>query len=309
MEYAVYKLYFNVGVHFGNGTLADSEPIVHADTLFSALCHEAIKHGGNDSLSKLVSLTQNDSLVFSDCMPYVSDELFIPKPLKSIVREDNGNSSSKKAFKKLTYISVGKLSDYLAGGLDPLIEVKKLSELGKYSIKSQAAIRGLDESMPYSVGVFTFNEDNGLYFIVGFKESDNSYFVEELLQGLSYSGIGGKTSAGFGKFDFQISIIPKSLENRLNETASKTMMTISSSMATKVEIKEIIEGSNYLLVKRSGFVSSDTYSENPMKKRDFYLFKAGSCFTNSFKGDVFDVSAGGKHPVYRYAKPMLIGVE
>ncbi len=30
-------------------------------------------------------------------------------------------------------------------------------------------------------------------------------------------------------------------------------------------------------------------------------------FVNCFAGDIYDVSEGGKHPVYRYAKPILWG--
>lgn len=309
MEYAVYKFYFNTGVHFGKGSIDNVEPVLYADTLFSALCHESLKSGGEIALNKLVSLAKNGLLILSDCLPFISDELFIPKPLKLVAREKDGNSSEKKAFKKLAYIAVDKLDDFLAGELDPVKEVQKLSRLGTFSIKSMAAIRGLDEAMPYSVGLYSFNEENGLYVIIGYDESEDLYFVEDLLQNLSYSGIGGKTSAGFGKFEVQMARIPAALEKRFNCPSSKTIMTIASSMATEDELEDIIDDAKYILVKRSGFVSSLTYSENQMRKRDFYAFRSGSCFSHLFKGDVFDVSDGGKHPVYRYAKPMLIGVD
>lgn len=38
-------------------------------------------------------------------------------------------------------------------------------------------------------------------------------------------------------------------------------------------------------------------------------FSAGSTFTKDFLGDVYDVSNNGRHSVYRYAKPMLMGVD
>jgi len=309
MDYVVYKMYFSTGVHFGKGTLVDAEPIVNADTLFSALCHESIRSGGSESLDRLVYLAMRGSLKFSDCLPFISDELYVPKPLNPVTNENNGNSSNKKAFKKLIYIPVNKLNEYLSGKLDPEIEVKKLRELGTYSVKSQAAIRGLDETMPFSVGVYSFNDENGLYVVIGYADSEDLYFVEELLQGLSYSGIGGKTSAGFGKFEIQMCNMPEELEKRINASTSKTIMTIASSMATEDEIEKAIENAHYLLLKRSGFVSSDTFAENPRKKKDFYVFKSGSCFKHSFEGNVFDVSVGGTHSVYRYAKPMLIGVD
>ena len=39
-----------------------------------------------------------------------------------------------------------------------------------------------------------------------------------------------------------------------------------------------------------------------------YVFAAGSCFKNEFEGDIYDVTNGGSHPVYRYAKPLFMGV-
>ena len=62
------------------------------------------------------------------------------------------------------------------------------------------------------------------------------------------------------------------------------------------------------MIRRGGFVASESYAKEFVKKRDIYAFKAGSCFGKRFEGDVFDVSVSGAHPVYRYLKPMFIGV-
>ena len=45
------------------------------------------------------------------------------------------------------------------------------------------------------------------------------------------------------------------------------------------------------------------------RKKDLYVFNSGSTFTEKFEGDICDVSSGGAHPVYRYAKPLWLGVE
>ena len=45
------------------------------------------------------------------------------------------------------------------------------------------------------------------------------------------------------------------------------------------------------------------------KKKELYSFKAGSCFSHKFDGHIFDLSEGGNHPVYRYAKPLMMGVD
>ena len=48
--------------------------------------------------------------------------------------------------------------------------------------------------------------------------------------------------------------------------------------------------------------------EEQQKKKDLYVFRAGSCFVHPFAGDIYDVSDGGSHPVYRYARAMFLGV-
>ena len=54
MKYKAYKLKFSTGVHFGKGTLEDTAYAFCADTLFSALCIEAVK----DSTERLERLVQ-----------------------------------------------------------------------------------------------------------------------------------------------------------------------------------------------------------------------------------------------------------
>lgn len=49
MEYAIYKLDFSTGVHFGTGTLNQTEYTLAADQLFSALYIEAVKWGKRNS--------------------------------------------------------------------------------------------------------------------------------------------------------------------------------------------------------------------------------------------------------------------
>ena len=50
MNYSIYKLKFNTGVHFGTGVLSESEYTFRADQLFSALYIEALKQGSEKEL-------------------------------------------------------------------------------------------------------------------------------------------------------------------------------------------------------------------------------------------------------------------
>lgn len=124
---------------------------------------------------------------------------------------------------------------------------------------------------------------------------------------LSLSGIGGKKNSGLGHFRYNTVELPKELNKRLNTKVE--VMTLSVSLPTEDELEDILDDSRYLLVKRSGFIDSYTYSKEQRRKKDIYLFKSGSCFNKMYQGDVYDVSSGGSHPVYKYAKPLFMGVE
>lgn len=57
-----------------------------------------------------------------------------------------------------------------------------------------------DDAEPYHVGGFQFAPNCGVYFLVA-----GSYDLLPLLEQLSYSGIGGKRSSGYGRFEFSVS--------------------------------------------------------------------------------------------------------
>ena len=84
---------------------------------------------------------------------------------------------------------------------------------------------------------------------------------------------------------------------------------LSASLPREEELEQALEGATYQLVRRGGFVASDTYAETPQKKKTQYFFRSGSVFGHRFTGDLYSVGGFGEHPVYRYAKPMFLGVD
>lgn len=309
MKYKIYKFEFAGGVHFGKSSLEDSEYTFYADTLFSALCKEAVKEG-EDFLKNFVACAKQRKFVMSDAFPYIGDKYFLPKPMLKIESDNNGDSKIKKAYKKLKYIDAEKIESYLSGEYDVISEEQELSKLGVAQLRTMASVRGLEETMPFRTGVYYFNEENGLYIIVGFEDEVTEAQFEDLLSRVSFEGIGGKRSSGLGRFEINFGKIPETIKNRLLENDnSNTLVTLSVSLPTDGEIKAIMEEAQYTLIKRSGFVSSETFSDRCLRKRDLYVFKSGACFKERFKGDIYDVSDGqGKHPVYRYAIPMFLEV-
>lgn len=307
MKYTAYKMEFPNGVHLGKNAIEDSDITFCADTLFSALCQEAV----NDSEEKLQDLykrVQAGRIVFSDAMPYIGDTYYIPKPMLRVEREVNGDSKTKKAFKKLSYIPFDKLDCYMSGTLDAEQEAERFSHLGIVLSRVCASVRGKEETVPYRVGVCQFYSDNGLFIILGYKEEQDRELIEELLTSLSYSGIGGKRYAGLGRFELYPGKLEEEFCKRLSERC-EYYMTLSVSLPLEEEMDEALTDAAYSLIKRSGFVASYQYAEEQLRKRDIYVLKAGSCVKHCYSGSVYNVSGGGKHPVYRYAKPMFLGVK
>lgn len=164
MKYVAYKMIFRTGVHFGNGMLSETRNCFLADTLFSALCIEALKQG-EDCLEQLYKLAKNGKLLFSDSFPYINDTLYIPKPIVNIKHSDD--ILSAKRWKKLKYIPINQLEQYFLGNLDVDSEIKKLNnELGCTKVREMVNLNNPKKSEPYSVGVYYFKEGSGLYFIL-----------------------------------------------------------------------------------------------------------------------------------------------
>lgn len=308
MEYSIFKLSFKTPVHFGNGRLSKSEAVFCADTFFSAVYKEAIRLYGEKEADRVRELALEGNLLISDAMPYHNDTLYLPKPIIHISGERESNSCVKKQFKKLSYIPVSDVDEYLSGNYDPTEALRDLSDMGIGSTSEKSAVFIDKDSVPYSVGTFTFREGYGLYIIFG--GSDEAYdIMYDVMDSLSYTGIGGKISAGYGAFDYNYFEADEKIKLAL-EGEHKRYMSLSVSMgADEAETEKAVSESYFALVKRSGFISSEKYADGYVKKRDFYSFKSGSCFSGKFRGSIFDVSRGGRHPVYRYGIPMFYGID
>lgn len=304
MKYAVYKLEFRTGVHFGNGALSSSNSFFKADTLFSALYIEAVKLG----LSKeLLQNAKSGNMLISDAFPYIGNTYYIPKPMIYIEQSERGDSKLKKAYKNLKYVPVQLFDKYLDAEIGS--DECSLDGLGcEYDHIMASVGNNESDTEPYSVGTFFFAQDSGLYIIAVFDSENEKGMFEELMDCLSYSGIGGKRSVGKGRFVFRLARNTDDIIRMLNNKTGRYML-LSTALPTSEELDESLVNAAYLLQRRSGFVYSDEYADTEMKKADMYTMQAGSCFTIKFQGDVYDVSGGkGRHPVYRYAKGMFMEV-
>lgn len=339
MNHSIIRFNFSTPVHFGKSKLEDGEMCFSADTLFSALFLEAMKEGKEKLLLEYV---KEEKLLFTDAFPFsVKQEgskgkkaycYFLPKPMCPVEKGEEGrekeHSILKKAYKKLKYLSIDSLSDYLEGKLEPLEELKK-QNFGSFFSQDMVRILEDEDNLPYRVEQFQFAEDAGLYCIFSTEDEDVEDFLVDLLESLSYVGIGGKRASGKGKFSITAGALVEEMAEKIKlagevkeedlssdkvesptkKTKENGFLLLSSAMAkTEEDLESILEDASYLLQKRSGFIYSESYAKEQRRKKDFFSFQAGSCFKKPFSGDIFDVSDGGNHPVYRYGKAVFMEI-
>lgn len=323
MEYKLYKLKFDTPVHFGSDKLAvsleESDFICHSDTLFSALCLEYIKLNGAENLSKFVELFNNGELLISSLLPYKDKDLYIPKP-SIVVERDNkkddktDSSSDRKKMKKLGFIKVSDLDNYLKsikGEHDFNFNSMEYNKFSNEYLFQKVSLSRTEENNLYSVGVHHFYDKCGLYFILAYNNKTNLDIFEQIFKSLSYSGIGGKRTSGYGSFTLMNDSSSISDINKYLFKDAKYKMILSLYSPCENEIENIdFNSSYYSIIKRNGFIYSQTYSSTLLKRKSLCMFKEGSCFIGDIKGNIKDVShASGSHEVYRYGKALYIGID
>ena len=84
-------------------------------------------------------------------------------------------------------------------------------------------------------------------------------------------------------------------------------LLLSTSLPQTDELDNALEGASFQLVRRSGFMASYRV-ETPLKKKTQYALSAGSVLQNRYQGALYDVGLSDVHPVYRYSKPIFMGV-
>lgn len=322
MNYFLIRLSFDTAVHFGSAgsssSLFDSEDHICADTLFSALCHTALDIEGENAVSELCELAKNGQLLFSDTMPWCGDDLYIPKPLIVSDIKKEIPTVQKKANKKMKWLPIRAFSDYF-NWINGDVTFDARAYRSNFGVKNdvvKAAVSDGKDAVPYQIGLFNFFDNCGLYFIYAVETTEQAQWINKLTNCLGLTGVGGKVSSGYGKFHIEENIELTSTDNNqlqwlysalIKENSSNILLT--TALPTEDEIELSMENAKYRMVRRSGFVASDTYAEVPNKKSSQYFFQAGSVFASRFKGALYSVGIGGNHPVYRYSKPLFLGVE
>ena len=324
MTYLLYKLKFPNGIHVGaNSSLELTSTTVSSDVFYSAFYAEYVRiFGENDR--ELLQLTENDEFKVSDLLPFkemkTETVFYVPKPFVNDIERKQSNDENeqvvdRKKVKKLSYIPASRLKEYFefleTGKNFPEID----DDFGEKELHTKNKVSRIGEDTElYNIEVFRFNKDSGLYFIVQLPEKWQEKF-ENVLESLSLTGIGGKKSAGYGQFirelkteNYKEDAIFLHTNLKKISTSGKYLL-LSSYLPQKDEIEKIKNKENgYQLIKRSGFVNSPKYSENPQKRKQVYMISSGAVLNFKPAGRLVDLKLHGNHSIYRMGKPIVIGV-
>ena len=114
---------------------------------------------------------------------------------------------------------------------------------------------------------------------------------------MGYTGIGGKHSSGYGKYEFADDPIilydendgiyedDTALVQLLNKQQRRLFRLAVAPLLPSVDDITIVKMGVYKLLKRSGFVYADI-DEKYIKKNNVYMLAEGSCFGRRIKGNM-----------------------
>lgn len=312
--YCIYKLYFTAPLHCGRGdgavSLTNTAMTLRADTVFSALCNEAAIISENDAVESLIGLCRDSEIYLSDTFPFCGDDLYLPIPLCPLRKTATFDVANRKQIKAVKWLPASDeyfsaFSDYINTG--KMFDTSKLQTkfaVSRTDVKACISRDGTD-TVPFEISCTEFEKNCGLYGIIGYESENDLNFVLRLFENLGISGIGGQTSRGFGKFTLQTAENNFIMEN-INKPKNSYML-LTSSIPKTDETAHAVDGAFYNLIRRGGF-SYSPYN-NIFKKQTQYYLVSGSVLKNKFDGDIFAVGENGSHNIYRYSKPLFLGVD
>lgn len=337
MIYYAFTLKFLTPVHFGDtasgGNLDKIALSCSADTLFAALCNEA---AAMDStiLEKLIAGVREQKIVFSSLFPYYRTEnedlyLYLPKPLLQMETKQQSSKSfaemkqlatKLKKQKKTSYIRASELQGWLKNCKEGQPADYEVPEFAAPFVAGRVSLREA-KPLPYFVGSYIFDEKAGLYFLCGVDDDNEEDidWINDLLKQLGMTGIGGKRSSGYGKFELaddywevapDVAIYDDdiAIAKMLFDEESNMQLCLAPVCPAAEDIAEVKHGA-YKLVKRGGFIYSPMVGEN-IKRDSVYMLAEGSCFAKRLQGSLLkQVVDGVEHPVYRNGVGMFVGLQ
>ncbi len=349
MKFEAYYLQARSPFHLGEAGVGveSSGVVLHADTLFAALCLGLRELRGIKRLEEfLVTFPtvkqpgQTPPLLLSSAFPFIPLNegkrlRLYPKPaLSGFTGKD---IKQRKAYKKIAFISEtifksrlerADLSEYCndEDGKPYLLQDKELwvskEEQDELTVEKKDEVlrwwqfqpitrvaldRATHASQVYNVGRVYFSPGCGLWFGICWLDETWREDIQAVLEILGDTGLGGERSAGHGQFDLRG---PE--EVQLPDTSGPLRLTLSPYHPTPTEFETLKseQVSNQLLLRRGWLGSPEG---GGLRHRAVRMLVEGSVFQangSSFYGDLVEVGPDvfKEHPVYRYGLAFLIGV-
>ena len=264
-----------------------------------------------------------------DCVGRVVDDdlyFYLPKPLLKLEQDEQQSAKSFEEIKQLaTKLKKQKKSTYIrASQINSLLESGSsdrqfaVPEFAAPLVAGRVALRE-EKPLPYYVGSYVFSEHSGLYFILGVEHEEEFTLIKELLLSLGYSGIGGKRSSGYGKFelaDDELELFDDggvydddtAIALMLYNEKSKYQMCLAP-VCPKADELAVVKQGRYKLIKRGGFITSSAVKDN-IKRNSIYMLQEGSCFPERLCGQMLQQTVDGlAHDVYRDGIGMFVGLK
>ncbi len=307
----------------------ETSEMVHADTLFGALCSAwSLLYGDEAVLKDLLPDGSPDwcpPLLLSSAFPRAGLVRFYPKPL---LPPPDGDI---RRWKDVEWVSEVVFCTWLGGGPLPRCLFTHGGEVALTESERDTLVGhlpGRDPEMPFwkvvrvprvtldaasnaselwHFGRLHFAPECGLHLWVGLRRLEDRFWTA--LRVLGDVGLGGDRSAGHGLFT-----VGHSPEEPPWPPSGQRFVTLSPVYPRKDEVAALLaDGCAYRLVTRTGWIGAALTM--PYRRRAVRLIAEGSVLTgasDAMWGSLVDVTPDGvpdlPHRVYRWAYAFPVGV-
>ena len=248
-----------------------------ADTLFGAIANAVSWLYGEEGVKELVEAFMVEARI-SSAFPYVRNSYYLPKPLTvELVEED-------KRIKRAKYLDVENFERALR--LEHF-EVPAEKPFERVDVPRVSLDRVTQNSSLYFWEEIRFRKNAGLYFLYSGPEEIFRDFIKPAIRLLGDTGIGGKSTWGFGLFK------PSFDSLKIEVPESSYAVTLSNALPVKRPVL-------WLLLRKSGW--------SRVGRRPKLSFIAEGSIVKNDLGRIETLNISSSFTVYVYGKTFPVPV-
>lgn len=287
----VCRLRFRSGFRMGGlaGDVNRQQETVETSTLWGGLGCCAVSLFGADAADALVTEGALSSLLWAE-----GDRYFVPRPLSPV---EPSTETDLKRFKKLRWIPLEELADFLAGNLPQ----GGRTSFGEEEVLTSAALdRTSNAAVPYARRRCRTNDAEGV--ILAEIPTAHRPIFEAALRLFGDEGLGGERSSGWGRFDATVlsaeetpfgPLLGASPEAAQSGAETGAFLALGCCLPTKADLSRVENAAGdqplgYDFVTLRGWVGASS-----VLKPTVTAFAAGSVFPFRPQGLVADITPPG----------------